>query len=178
MDDYIRMQHPKYRRKKYLKEAWWNAVDLLFDKETRLQKIKNNYGEDMSLQELVRVASDRENINIKQLQEHVLKESLSFWNTKPINTVDIPDSIVVEGHAYYIRFDIETEQDSYVIDYNKRLIILSKPEDSSEAEEEFVAAVFEVMCYHTESRVSKATRTELSGALFRTLRINNCFTGD
>jgi hypothetical protein len=33
MDDYVKLQHPKNRRKKYLREAFSSAVDMFFDSE-------------------------------------------------------------------------------------------------------------------------------------------------
>ena len=40
IDDYIKLQHPKFRQKKYLHETFLDAVDMFFDPEYRFAYLK------------------------------------------------------------------------------------------------------------------------------------------
>ena len=44
MNDYVKLQHPKYRKKKYLQDAFDSAVKMLFDDTFEFMYLKNEYG--------------------------------------------------------------------------------------------------------------------------------------
>ena len=101
IDDYIKMQHPRYRRRKYEKEAFWSACNLLWD-DNHILQIEDDEGNPMNLRALAKGAANRENVDLKKLRQYLLSESVIYWNEKKMKTVTIPEDIVVEGHAYQI----------------------------------------------------------------------------
>ena len=71
MDDYIKLQHPKNRRKKYLREAFTNAVDMFFDSEYMMLHLQNGDGSFMSLEDFLKEALNTDRIDIEKLKKHL-----------------------------------------------------------------------------------------------------------
>jgi hypothetical protein len=175
IDDYIKLLHPRYRRKKYLQEAWQDAIDMFFDSEYRMMHVKNEFGEDMSIKDLVSTLLESDQNDIKRLQNHVIDEALVFWKAKQVSTIDIPDTVVVDGHVYYIH---HTTEDGYVIKPETKTVTLNKDSSNSENEQNFVNALMELAVRHSGADISTEDRGKLSDTWFRVLRLNNCFVGD
>jgi len=174
MRDYTSLQHPKTRRRKYLQEAFESAVDLFFDPDFTLMSFEDGFGEDMTTEEFVRIATGFARADVEKLKTHLIETSLAFWDKKEMKTVEIPDTIVIEGHIYYVEHvsspDVELDLDS-------KRIYLNRDAKDSENQERFVVAVMELTMHHQEVRLSAAKRKDIARAWFRTLRMNNCFTG-
>lgn len=170
MDDYIKMQHPRRRQKKYEKEAFWSAKDLLFNPKYELD-INDENGDSMSLTALAQAAADRDNVDIPALREYLIRESKRYWSNKNMKAIDIPEDVIVEGHAYAVQHHVG----SYVIDFDSKCIYLNK--QGPTVEEEFTQALIELSCHHGEIRTSSKARKEIGKSLYRILQINNCFVG-
>lgn len=175
IDDYVKLLHPRYRRKKYLQEAWQDAIDMFFDSNYRMLRLKNEMGEDMSIKDLIAIVLESEQADISQLQNHVIDEAVAFWEDKPVRTIEIPDTVVVNGHVYYI---YHTEEDSCTTDLDEKTVTLNKNSKDSENEERFIQALMELALHHEDITMSKKNVESLSKAWFRILRLNNCFIGD
>ena len=175
IDDYIKLQHPGRRRKKNLREAWWTAVDLFFDPTFRFANILNELDQPMSLTEFLQVAADRENIDVKRLQDYLVEEAKNYWRDKDMRTVEIPTDIVIEGNVYQVKL---ASVDEYRVIYPANTILLPAKAHRTVQEEQFTAATFEIVAYHTEAKLTKKARQQLAEGWFRTLKINNCFVGD
>lgn len=173
LDDYIKLQHPKYRQKKYLIEAWDQAVDMFFDDEYRFLAIQNDDGDDMSLRDMVKTALKSDRADIQKLRDYAIQEALEFWDNKDIKTLDIPETVQVSGHVYKVR---HTEDSNYVIDFTEKILTLDK-RPGIHNEERFINAVFEIMMYYEEIPIKKTNMKSMSKAWFRMLKVNNCFTG-
>lgn len=171
MDDYVKMQHPRRRRKKYEKEAFWSARDLLWKPEYLLN-INDPEGKAMDLEELAKAAADRENVKIESLQNYLLEESERYWSEKKLKTVNIPEDVVVSGHVYEVRH----QYGPLNIDYDEKIISINKT--GPVAEEEFMQAMLDLTCHHDEIKTSAKARKQLGKAIYRLMRINNCFVGD
>ena len=102
IDDYIKLMHPKYRRKKYLQEAFLNAVDMFFDKEYIMLNFENEEGLDMSLRDFLEAILDTKRPDIKKLQDHVVKSAAEFWKEKHMNVLNIPDTLMVSGYVFKV----------------------------------------------------------------------------
>jgi hypothetical protein len=174
MDDYIKLQHPKYRKKKYLTEAFHEAIDMFFDDTYLFGSIPNEDGFDMSFIDMLKTTLKTEHVDINKIRDHVIVEASSFWDTKVIKTVDIPSTLQVNGHVY----NIEHTEDSgsYTVDYDEKILTLNRLPDSTN-EETFVEAVFEIVLYHESIPMKTNHIDKLSKAWFRTLKLNNCFNG-
>ena len=170
MDDYVKMQHPKYRRRKYEKEAFWSARDLLWDDGCVLH-IKDEEGGAMTLRALAQAAADRENVDLDRLHTYLLEYSRTYWEQKDVKTLEIPEDVVIEGHTYRVEHADELE-----IDYDNKVLSINKK--SPTAEEDFVRAMMDLVCHHGEIRTSAKARRELGKGVYRLLRINSCFTGE
>ena len=173
IDDYIKLQHPKFRNKKYLKQAFTSAVELFFDKEYSFLYLKNEYDEELNLKELITHLLNDNRGDIALLQNHVIEEARAFWETKLIRTIYIPDSFVYCGHVYSIH---HTDTDEASIDYKNKIITLNKKNDS-ESEEEFIELALTTCFHHEKKNISIDEIETISKIVFRMLKINSCFTG-
>lgn len=174
IDDYVKLQHPSQRKKKYLKEAWWTAVDLFFDPDFLFDSLTNDQNKPMNLADFIRIAADRENVDLKQLRSYLTRESVKYWDEREMKTVEVPEDVIVDGHVYSV---VYRSQVGYKISYKRKEISLPAEGTTSEKEEEFVRAVTEVIAYHSETKISKKALAEISKGWFRALKVNNCFTG-
>lgn len=174
MDDYVKLQHPQFRSKKYLQEAFDHAVDMLFDSDYRFLCIKNDEEECMTLKELVGEVLETGSVETDKLKNYLVDESVRFWETKVLRTVYIPDSLIVDGHVYSV---IHTEDDDPSINYEDKMIYINKKSDNSDNQEAFVLLVAEAIAYHNELTIAQKTLRKFGSSLFRCLRINSCFTG-
>ena len=168
MDDYIKMQHPRYRRRKYEREAFWSARDLLWDEECELD-ITDEEHDPLTLKTLAMAASDRENVDLNRLRSYLIEQSIKYWDEKKVKTVEIPEDVVIEGHAYIVQHSNESN-----IDFDAKVIYLDKRGPT--AEEQFMQLMIDLSCHHGEIRTSAKARRELGKVLYRLLRINSCFT--
>lgn len=174
MDDYIKLQHPKFRSKKYLQEAFNSAVDLLFDSNYRFLYLKNEMGEEMSLKDMVAFLLDNNRIEIDRLKQHVIDSSRKFWETKIIHTLYIPATFVYDGHVYIVH---HTDDSPDSIDFDNKKIILNQRR-TSESEERFMQLALQVALHHEELKVDNEMAKKIGKAIFKMLKINSCFTGD
>jgi hypothetical protein len=175
IDDYSKLAHPNQRKKKYLEEAYQNAVNMFFDQTYRLIAFKNENDQDMSLEDFVKTILESDRVDLDKLRKHVVDQAIEYWNTKEVNTLIIPSSVYINGHVYQTS---HSEDDTYQVDYDEKTIYLNRDDSNSENQEMFVKAVHEIICYHEEIVISKQQRDILARGWFRTLRLNNCFVGD
>lgn len=172
MDEYIKLQHPRYRKKGYLQDAFESSVEMFFDDSFRFLYLKNEDGEMMSLQDLLSMFVSSKNMEIKKIKEHLITESKMYWENKLINVIDIPSALVYDGHVYLIEHSSDTD---YQIDYEAKIISLNMDSNNSDNQQTFVAAASEVMLYHENVPIQKKYIPVLGKALFRLLKMNSCF---
>jgi len=171
MDDYVKLHHPKQRQKKYLKEAFWSAVDLFWDKGYRSEALLNENGEAMSLEDILKVASDRENVEPLNIKDWLIKETVSFWAKRELPALTIPNEVLVAGHVYYV---FHHKEPSYLIDYEDKTVRLNKKTHAGQLA--FFEMLTELVCYHSDIRVSTKARNQLSKGWFQLMQINDCFS--
>lgn len=173
IQDYIRLQHPKSRRTKELREAFRDALDMLFDDEYRMHEAwKNDDDEAMCLEDLCKAAADRENVNVDELRKHVKTQAASFWEEQSLTPVVIPNFLIVGGHVYHV---VRTECSQIYVDFDAMIIYADSRASNSQLEEAFVTASLDVVCEHNDIKLSAAARKKLGPALFQLLRQNDCF---
>ena len=171
IDDYIKLQHPKYRRKKYLQEAFHNAIDMFFDTEYRFLHIQNDEGDDMSIEDFLRATTNGRRTEIEKLQEYVVEQANEYWDNKDLDTLTIPDTVIAYGNVYSVT---HRDEPGYVVDYDKREIHTAKYPTGAN-QDLFLQAIVELACYHKDIRISRQKREELGHGLFSLLKVNNCF---
>ncbi len=174
MDDYVKLQHPSFRKKKYLQEAFDNAVAMVFDESFRFKApgLNNDDGDDMSFQDFCQeLMSNR--VNLDSMRQYLIQDAKEFWENKEIKTLYIPESFIYDGHVYSI-FHSEEEP---TIDFEDKLIYCNKRATNSDNQLEFMKLATQVMLYHEELAMKGADVEQLGKALFRMLKVNSCFTG-
>lgn len=172
MDDYVKLQHPRFRKKKYLQEAFDSAVGLFFDENHRFLYLKNDMGDYMSMKDLLSFFINDKNMDINLLRAHLIKEGKIFWENKFLNVIDIPESFIYDGHVYTV---LHTDDDDFTIDFEQKTITTNKVSENSDNQETFVKAAIEVMLYHEEIPIPKKYINQLSKAFFRMIKVNSCF---
>ena len=173
MDDYIKLQ-PKFRKKKYLQEAFESAVDMFFDSDFRMLHVKNDMGDEMSLKDMITFLLEDDMSDLEKIKAHVINEARTFWETKLVRTLYIPDSFIYDGHVYAVH---HTDSIDPEIEFETKTIILNKQSEDSENQERFLQTVLKIVFYHEDITMSQKNIDSLGKALFKMLRLNSCFTG-
>jgi hypothetical protein len=171
IEDYVKLQHPTWRNKKYLHEAWLDSVDMFFDSEYRFAEIKNSEGECMNLKEFLKSITGVTRYSISELQNFVIQEAAKYWKTKESLMFFLPEQLQVEGNVYSL---LHSDAAGYNIDYDKKEISLNK-RDQLLAQKLLLSICFELTCYHNDIALSKDKRNQLGDGLFRLLQINDGF---
>lgn len=171
IEDYVKLQHPTWRKKKYLHEAWLDAVEMLFNPDYRFSQIQNDDNKDMSLNDFLQSMMQVEYVDSKKLQEYAIKQAERYWEQKQVDTLAIPDHVLVSGNVYTL---LHTDTTDYSIDYDKKTIHLNR-EPTEINQRTLMAASLELVCFHSDISIAKIKRQELQVALFDLLKINNTF---
>ena len=175
IDDYIKLQHPKFRKKKYLQEAFDSAVDMFFDSEFKFLHVKDPEGNFLSLKDLISSILEDDRIQMDKMKNHVVNEARSFWETKMVNTLYIPDSFIYDGHVYAVH---HSEEEDVSIDLDTKIISLNKDIKDSENQQRFMEASVKIICYHEDIAISQKNIDKIGKGIFKMLRINSCFSGE
>lgn len=176
MDDYVKLQHPKNRRKKYLREAFNTAVDMFFDSEYMMLHLQNGDGSFMSLKDFLGEVLGNQNLEIEKIKQHVISESRAFWETKMLSTVYIPDNVVFDGHVYSICKVEDLEEPE--IDFDTKIIKINPDSDNTDNQENFIISLIKIILYHQEIALSQQKITAIGKGVFKLLRMNACFITD
>jgi hypothetical protein len=175
IDDYIKLQHPKFRKKKYLQEAFDSAVNMFFDSDFQFLHIKDPEGNFMSLKELASSILEDDRLDMEKIKIHVVSEARDFWETKMINTIYIPSTFIYDGHVYHVH---HTDEDDTHIDLDKKIITLNKQTENSDNQQRFIETVIKLICYHEDIAISQKNIAKIGKGIFKMLRINSCFSGE
>lgn len=175
VQDYVSLAHPKARVKKFLNDAHLSSIYMLFDDTYRFEHFTNAFEDKCSLEDMLMISTERENVDIDKFREWLVQRANENMAKKDIVTVNIPDTLFVDGHVYEVIHD--DEADDFSIDFEEKVIVMNKSGDNSDNQEQFVLAAFEATLYHQDARMSAAARKSLAKTWFRVLRSNNCFRG-
>ena len=175
VQDYVSLAHPKARVKKFLNDAHLSSIYMLFDDTYRFEHFTNGYEDKCSLEDMLMVSTERENVDIDKFRKWVIERAKANMEKKDIVTVNIPDTLFIDGHVYEVIHD--DESDHFSIDFEEKVIVMNKSVDNSDNQEHFVLAAFEITLYHQDTRMSAAARKNLAKTWFRVLRSNSCFRG-
>jgi hypothetical protein len=171
LEDYIHLQHPATRIKKYVHEAFLSSVDMFWDPDYRLDLFKDENGEAMDLETFLKLASDRSNLDLEAFTRYIQDQSETYWRNKYVNTITIPDIMMVCNTPYDIS---HIDEDQFRVDYDNRVLYINKkPLEANHMR--FCAAILEIICFHTDLRVSKAAQKELGHKFYDVLKMNNSF---
>lgn len=169
IDDYIKLQHPSYRRKTYMQEAFLNAVDMFFDETYQLEAFTDEECEHLTLNKLITEALGIESPDIENFQNHIIKTTRDFWYSNRAKTIYIPDTISIEGHVFDIKQSNNTN-----IDIENKTILLPK-EINIENEENFLKTVLKTAYLITKTDISDTDLENQSKILFNLFKVNDSF---
>lgn len=180
IDDYIKLQHPQYRVKVYLQEAFLTSIGFIFDDSYTMENLKNGFKEDMSTKDLLSDIIDVEKPNILALRQFAVKECYSYWEKKEMAVLDtIPDTVSITGMVFTISH-VEGMQD---FDYSieNKFITLDK-RVTKENEQLFLEAIISIIIELFDDEIkqfpnkSLGTAVILGRELHWVLKVNNIFS--
>jgi hypothetical protein len=177
IDDYIKLQHPITRRKKYLQEAYLTAIAFLFDNDYELANVFDGYNNTMSVEAMVKEILESEKVNLEQMKEYAIKETIQYWTEKDMQIFDhIPESINICGKVYEVLHeDVKfTDNSLPPVDTEEKIIRINK--DGKRAEVQLLEAVFVALCLELDVGMTNIELKELAKYFHLLLKMNNCFT--
>jgi hypothetical protein len=171
LEDYIHLQHPLTRSKKYVYESFLSSIDMFWDPDFRLDLFLDDNNEPMNLESFLKLASDRSNLDLESFTKYIQEQSEIYWRDKYVNTITIPDVMMVCNVPYDIS---HIEEDTFRVDYDSRTLFLDKrPTETNHVR--FCTAIMEIICFHEDLRVAKAAQKSLGNRFYNTLKMNNSF---
>jgi hypothetical protein len=116
--DFIKLQHPKNRNKKYLEEALDTSVELFFDPDFRFEYFfhQDDPQRKYSLKEVLIKLLNTRRISMEKVKQHVVDESISYWWEKNFHDIKIPAKINLAGKVFYI---VNSKQEQIDFENNK-----------------------------------------------------------
>lgn len=175
MDDYVKLQHPVTRKKKYMQEAFDSAVEMFFDSEYAFMYVKDEEDNLMTLKDLVYQLMGDDRVQVDKIKDHVINNARSFWENKFVNTIDIPDSLIFDGHVYSVYHT--DDNDEAGINFEKKILTLNKDISCSENQQLFIQMCMKIICYHEEYKISGSVIDKLGNSVFKLMKMNSCFVG-
>lgn len=175
MDDYIKLQHPITRKKKYMQEAFDSAVEMFFDSEYSFMYVKDEEDNMMSLKDLVYELMGDDRVQVDKIKDHVINSARTFWENKFVNTIDIPDSLVFDGHVYSVYHTDDNDEAN--IDFKNKILTVNKDSSCSENQQQFIQMCIKIICYHEEYKISASVIDKLGNSVFKLMKMNSCFVG-
>lgn len=169
--DYVKLQHPNNRKKKFLQNAYINSIALLFDNSFKFDFSSQYTGDLLKLDEALAMLMDGQLASIPKTRQHVISETVEYWTEKHFQDLIIPKTVNVCGYVYFIRY-LEVEK-SYV-DKEKFLIVLIK--NSKDNDRYFVKHVLDLILYQVNIEINKSEALELQKYIYLFLKINGCFS--
>lgn len=174
VEDYIHLQHPQTRTKKYIHEAFLSSVDMFWDPEYRLDVFLDEENNPMDIKSFLKLASDRENINMNAFLAFIKSQSITYWKNKYMDTISIPSFLMICNTPYDVR---HKESLTFEIDYKNRIISLNK-NSSEDNNIIFFNALIEIICFHEEIQIKKEIQKQLAKSFYETFKMNNSFKSE
>lgn len=170
IQDYIKLQHPKYRSKKYLEESFIYSVNMFFDPCYSFLYFFNEDGEHESTLNFIRSATDTYVKNLEPMKTYLKEESIKYWKNKHMKTFKIPNYLVYNGIVYNL---LMHENKNYLIDYEKNEIFLNKKADAAECQ--FIYIFLEIAKKEHSLKISKKDQKTLSEEIYSFLKMNKMY---
>jgi hypothetical protein len=169
--DYVKLQHPNNRKKKYLQNAYINSIALLFDDSFKFDFSSQHSGDLLKLEEALTILMDGQLASINKTQQHVLDNTIDYWLNKHFQDLNIPKTINICGNVYFIRY---SEVQIAYVDYKNYLIVLIK--NNKDNDRFFVNLAFDIILNKTNTTLKEINEIEIKKFLYLFLKMNGCFT--
>jgi hypothetical protein len=171
MSDYIKLQHPANRKKKYLQESLIVATAMFFDKSFRFTIFFNSDGTKMSLQDALEYSIGYSSVASVKFINNLLKEMETYWWEKHFQNIKIPNDVSICGRLFFIKQ--YTEQQSKEYDNDKLLIFLNKNDKNKDRM--FINTSLKIMVDLNEIEISEDDFDKLSKSIYLFIKVNGGF---
>lgn len=172
INDYIKLQHPKYRRKNFVKDAFETAVDLFFDPTFQMEHLTDEEASPLDLKGLIEQSLEIKVSDVSALQQHVIKAAKEFWEQQRWRAIFIPKMICIEGHVYDVIWNRKEESSS--IDFESKCITLNA-KDKYTAQKEMLQLNFVILNHIKKLGLTDTQMQSLGEAWFELLKVNDAF---
>lgn len=170
MIDYIKLQHPNNRKKKYLQEAYITSIALFFDDSFRFELFVDDNGEALSLDTALKIIVDGNLTSIKNTREHLIRDTIVYWYEKNFQNLNLPKTINIAGKTYFICNKSNTEA---YIDKQKYIIYLDF--NKKESDRDFTKLCLDLILSESEILIKTNDLENLNKYFYLFLKMNGCF---
>ncbi len=171
MSDYIKLQHPANRKKKYLQESLIVATAMFFDKSFRFTIFFNSDGTKMSLQDALEYSIGYSSVASVKFINNLLKEMETYWWEKHFQNIKIPNDVSICGRLFFIKQYAEQQSKEY--DNDKLLIFLNKNDKNKDRV--FINTSLKIMVDLNEIEISEDDFDKLSKSIYLFIKVNGGF---
>lgn len=169
IDDYVKLMHPCWRKKKELKDAFITATEFIFDDTYRSRVLKNDDNSMADFQFLANFISSMGRADLEVIRKNVIEEAVNHWMTIPIKTLDIPETISFRGRTWIFAHK-ETEPQ---VHWPDRLVTMNMS-NTTVNERNFIRVCHQILCLENDITYNE----DLADAWFELLKMNNAFVGN
>lgn len=170
LTDYIKLQHPANRKKRYLQEAFVTSIAMFFDDSFTFNMFMNEYGKPMSLTDAIVYSNDTYKFSLKAYKENVLEETREYWWAKHFRNIRIPNDISINAQMYFIKYNKEKARE---IDNKNYLIYLDKADRMSDRH--FIHSCLLIMLDSNKIVLEDEDIDKLSKTLYLFIKMNGGF---
>lgn len=168
MSDYIKLQHHKYRSKRYLEESFLYSYCMFWHEDYKFLHFFNEDGTNQSTLDFVRSAMSRNVKDLNPMRKHLKEKSIEFWNNKYMKTFTIPPYIVFQGEVWNLLMGQEK------IDHSKKEIFFDKKKNN--AEERLIYMFTLLINDEFNLKLKKKQIQKLANSFFELMKMNKLYT--
>lgn len=169
--DYIKLQHPKNRDKKYLEETFLTSVDMFFNDNFRFMHFKNDDESNMSLNNLLSASINNLPASNALMRKYLVEESVRYWWEKNFYNLIVPKFVCFSGLVFFV---IKAKE--YSVCFKENIIYL--PVKDKQADRLFSKACLDILLYLSDIELESNKLQEFNKNFYLFLKVNNCFSKD
>lgn len=169
--DYVKLQHPRNRDKKYLEETFLTCVDMFFNDEFRFMHFHNDDESKMSLNNLLSASIGNLPASNMLMRKHLVDESIRYWWEKNFYNLVIPKIVCFSGDVYFV-----IKAKKYSLCFEEKIIYL--PVNNKQADRFFSQACLEILLKKSDIALDQDKKDSLNKNFYLFLKVNNCFSKD
>lgn len=167
--DYIKLQHPSNRNKKYLEEGFLSAIHMFFDEDYVFEAfLSPNEDKNLTTKDLLSIMIGSNNTSVQKAQEHAITESINYWWDKNFHDLKIPSKVTILGKVWFIHYS-----ELLKVDHDKLKIYL--PIKKVGSDRLYIRAVLEIILKELDIVFDTSKFDDLLKAIYLFLKVNNAF---
>lgn len=171
--DYIKLQHPNNRKKRYLQEAYYTSIALFFDDSFRLDLFVDQDGAPLCLENALKIIVDGQLASAQKAREYLIQETIVYWHEKNFQNLSLPKTINIAGKTYFI---CNTKSEEPHIDLEKYILYLNF--SKKEVDRDFTNLCLTLILSECGINLKTSSLVLLNKFFYLFLKINGCFTAN